>query len=154
MFQVGDKIVYPMHGAGVVEAIEEKEILGNTQFYYITTIRNLQVMFPLGSNIGIRPIVDLEVLEHVLEVLNDGETDSNLNPTQRYRMNMNKLRSGDIYEGAQVIRDLIRIGKKRTLGTGDKAMLDNAKNILISELILVKDIPQELAVNIIDQLTQ
>jgi CarD family transcriptional regulator len=153
MFQIGDKIVYPMHGAGVIEAIEEKEILGEKRLYYVMNIRNMQVMFPLGkaSGIGIRQVVDSDILENVLTIFNHGESDSTLNPNQRQRINMNKMKSGDIYEGAQVIRDLMRIGKKRVLATGDKVMLDNAQQILISELVLVKGIAQEQAVDLLNQ---
>lgn len=151
MFQIGDKIVYPMHGAGVIEAIEEKEILGVKQLYYVINIRNMRVMFLKGYKIGIRPIVDLDILEDLFANFNEGISDSTLNPNQRYRSNLNKMRSGDIYQGAQVIRDLTNMGKKRALASGDKAMLDNAQQILISELILVKGIAQEQAVNLLNE---
>jgi CarD family transcriptional regulator len=153
LFQIGDKIVYPMHGAGVIEAFEEKEILGEKQFYYVMNIRNMQVMVPRGkaSGLGIRQVVDLGILENVLKGFNLEESDTTLNHNQRYRINMNKMKSGNIYEGAQVIRDLMRIGKKKTIGTGDKMMLDNARQILISELVLVKGIDQEQAVDLLNQ---
>lgn len=142
MFQIGDKIVYPMLGASVIEVIDEREFLGKKRLYYIMTIKNMQVMFPIGSNIGIRKTVDSDILEDVLKNFNTGESDIITNPVHRYRYNLNKMKSGDIYEGSQVIRDLIRMGKKRTLAFGDKMMLDNARHILISELMLVKGINQ------------
>ena len=151
MFQIGDKVLYPMHGAGVIEAIEEREILGNKQLYYVMNIRSMQVMFPMDSNLGIRPIVDPDIIDDVIANFHHGESDSSLNPNQRYRRNMNKIRTGDIYQGAEVIRDLIRMGKKRALATGDKAMLDNAQQILISELILAKGIPQEQALDLFNE---
>ncbi|MEG6522770.1 CarD family transcriptional regulator [Desulfotomaculum sp. 1211_IL3151] len=151
MFQVGDKVFYPMHGASVIEAIEEKEILGIKRPYYVMTIRGMQVMFPIESKLGIRPVVDLDILEDVITTLNQGESDLNLNPNQRYRNNMSKMKSGDIYQGAQVIRDLIRLGKKKTLAVGDKAMLDNAQQILLSELALVKGIAQEQAIDLLNE---
>jgi CarD family transcriptional regulator len=153
LFQIGDKIVYPMHGAGVIDAFEEKEILGEKQFYYVMNIRNMQVMVPREktSGLGIRQVVDLDILESVLKDFNLEESDTTLNHNQRYRINMNKMKSGDIFEGAQVIRDLMRIGKKKTIGTGDKMMLDNARQILISELVLVKGIDQEQAVDLLNQ---
>lgn len=150
MFQIGDKIVYPLHGAGVIEAIEEKEILGAKQLYYVMKLKDMQVMFPMETNLGIRQVVESDILEDVLTYFNQGESDQFPNPTQRYRSNMNKMRSGDIYEGAQVIRDLIRLNKKRNLAMGDKQMLDNAKQILTSELMLVKDIAQEQANNLLN----
>jgi CarD family transcriptional regulator len=150
MFQVGDKIVYPMHGAGVIECIEEKEILGDKQLYFVMNLKNMKVSFPMETDLGIRQVVDSDILEDVLSAFNHGESNPILNPNQRYRSNMNKMRSGDIYEGAQVIRDLIRMGKKRALATGDKIMLDNARQILVSELVLVKGIEQEQAVDILN----
>lgn len=150
MFEIGDKVVYPMHGAGVIEAIEEKEILGDKQHYYVMNIRNMIVMFPMKSNLGIRQIVDLDTLEDVLKIFNDDVSDPTLNPSQRYRSNMNKMKSGDIYLGAQVIRDLINMSKKRALATGDKNMLDNARQILISELVLVKGIALDQADDILN----
>ncbi len=151
MFQIGDKVLYPMHGAGIIEAIEEREILGNKQLYYVMNIRSMQVMFPMGTTLGIRPIVDSNILDDVINNFHYGESDTSLNPNQRYRSNMNKIRTGDIYQGAEVIRDLLRMGKKRALATGDKAMLDNAQQILLSELILVKGIPQEQALDLFNQ---
>jgi len=151
IFQIGDKIVYPMHGAGVIEAIEEKEILGNTQLYYVMVIKNMQVMFPINSKIGVREIVNLEVLEDALTFFNHEASEPIPNPTQRHRNNMNKLKTGDIYEGVQVIRDLVWMGKKKTLAMGDKTMLDNARQILISELVLVKGIVQEEADHFLDE---
>jgi CarD family transcriptional regulator len=153
LFKIGDKIVYPMHGAGVIDTIEEKEILGEKQLYYVMKLKNMQIMFPMKktSDLGIRQIVDSDTLENVLSIFNHGESDPSLNHNQRHRINLNKMKSGDIYEGAQVIRDLMRIVKKKGIGTGDKVMLDNARQILISELVLVKGIAQEQAVDLLDQ---
>lgn len=138
-----------MHGAGIIEAIEEREILGTKRLYCVMNIGSMQVMFPLGSDLGIRPIVDQDIIEDVFTNINLGESDANLNPNQRYRSNMNKIRSGDIYQGAQVIRDLTRMSKKKALATGDKAMLENAQQILLSELVLVKGINQEQALDLL-----
>ena len=145
IFQIGDKIVYPMHGAGVIESIEEREVLGNKQLYCVMMMKNLQLMFPMNCKIGVREVVDLEILEDALAVLSHEATSSIENPTQRHRSNMNKLKSGDIYEGVQVIRDLVQMGKKKTLAMGDKTMLDNALQILTSDLALVKGMVQEEA---------
>ncbi len=155
MFEIGDKIFYPMHGAGVIEAIEEKEILGERQLYYIMKMpfRNIQLMIPMEktSNFRIRRLVDSTTLEDVLACFHQGETDSTINKTQRYRNNIVKLKSGDIYEGAQVIRDLCRLNKKKTLGTDDKAMLHQAQQFLISELVYVKGIKEEQAVDLLNK---
>lgn len=150
MYQIGDKIVYPMHGASVIEAIDEREILGKKKFYYVMNIKNMQVMFPTGSRIGIRKIVDLDILEDVLKNFNNEESDIITNPNHRYRNNLNKMKSGDIYEGAQVVRDLTRMSKKKALAAGDKLMLDNARHVLTSELMLVKGLNQVQADDLLE----
>lgn len=156
MFKIGDKIFYPMHGAGVIESIDEKEILGEKKLYYILNIpsKKMSVMIPQGNedSIGIRPVVDSKILEEVLTTFHQEETDPNMNQNQRYRMNMNKIKSGDIYEGAQVIRDLMRISKKRNLGTDDRNLLNQAQQIFVSELSLIKDINQESATDFLNQI--
>lgn len=156
MFQIGDKIFYPMHGACIVEAIEEKEILGEKQLYYILnmTLRNMQVMIPMGKtdNLEIREVVDSDILENVLATFQQGEPGPTVNPYQRrQRINMDKMKSGDIYEGAEVIRDLMSLSKNKKLGMQDKNMLDNARQMLISELVLVKGIAKEQAANLLNQ---
>lgn len=154
MFQVGDKIVYPMHGAGVIEDIEEREILGETQQYYVLNLSHstMQVMVPMEktSIIGIREVVDPDTLEKALLILHDGEPDDSVNRHQRYHLNMKKMKTGDICESAQVIRDLMFLNKNKKLGTEDKFMLDNARRIFISELILVKGFEEEQAIEFLD----
>jgi CarD family transcriptional regulator len=155
MYQIGDKVFYPMHGAGLIEAIEEKEVLGEKHMYYVMNLAlgNINIMFPIEKalDLGIRQVVDVDIMENVLTYFHDGETDSSMNSNQRYRANTSKMRSGDIYEGAQVIRDLVRIGQKKTLGTGDKLMLNNARQILISELVQVKELEQDKAAELLNQ---
>ncbi|RKD25121.1 hypothetical protein BEP19_04700 [Ammoniphilus oxalaticus] len=147
MYKVGDKIFYPMHGAGVIESMEEKEILGEKQLYFIIKFpyREMQIMIPKEkiSNLNIRPLVEPSIIDDVFNQFHEGETETIANPNHRYRNNMNKLKSGDIYEGSQVIRDLTRMSRERTLGTDDRAMLDQAQQLLISEVSLVNNIEQE-----------
>ncbi len=150
MFSIGDKIFYPMHGAGIIEAIEEKEVLGEKRLYYIMSLSvgKMQVMIPTEktSKLGIREIVNSSVMERVFHLLtSDGESERTVHPNQRYRNNMDKMKTGDIYEGAQVIRDLSNSSKKKPLGTSDKMMLNNARNILISELVLVQNLEEQQA---------
>lgn len=155
MFQIGDKIFYPIHGAGIIEAIEEKEYLGEKHLYCVLNmlLRELQIMVPVEkmSALGVRQVVDLDIMEDVLAVFNDGEPDLTVNAAQRYKINMDKMKRGDIYEGSEVIRDLLLISKKKVLGTGDKMMLDNAKQMLISELELVKGIATKQASDLLKQ---
>ncbi|QOY35612.1 CarD family transcriptional regulator [Anaerobacillus isosaccharinicus] len=156
MYSIGDKIFYPMHGAGVIEAIEEKEVLGEKQLYYIMNLSlgKLHVMIPTKktTTLGVREIVNSSVMENVLNLFSsDAETETSVHPNQRYRNNMDKMKTGDIYEGARVIRDLSRISKKKSLGTSDKLMLNNARQILISELILVNNMEEEHAADYLNE---
>ncbi|SFC84051.1 transcriptional regulator, CarD family [Bacillus sp. 491mf] len=146
MFQIGDNIVYPMHGAGIIEAIEEKEFSGEKQQYYVIKMSNsnMQVMIPMGkiSSSGIRPVTDIIALKHIIHIFQHGETDKLLPWKQRYKVNTDKIKTGEIQEGAEVVRDLMRINKEKALNTSEKKMLDNAHEFLISELGLIKGITE------------
>ncbi len=143
MFNIGDKIVYPMHGAGVIEAIEEKEILGTRRKYYIMRmpLDEMKVMIPLDTidGIGIRQVISNQEVESVIAVLEANETKMPQNWNRRYRANMDRLKTGDIYEVAEVVRNLTLRDREKTLSTGERKILSNARQILISELILATD---------------
>ena len=147
MFNVGDKIVYPMHGAGVIDAIEEKDILGEKQSYYILKMPGeVKVMVPTAKaeEVGVRNIIDKSSADKVIGVLEQDETAMDKNWNKRYRDNMEKMKSGDIYEVADVVRNLsFKQKEKGGLSTGEKKMLNNAKQILISELVLAEHASQE-----------
>jgi len=146
MYSIGDKIVYPMHGAGVIESIEEKEVLGQRQNYYILKmpLGDMRVMIPTQNVvvIGIRDIIDSDQIEGVLQVLKDTTININSNWNKRYRENMIKIKSGSIYEVADVVRSLMQREKSKGLSTGERKMLNSAKQILISELVLAKGAQQ------------
>ena len=147
MFNVGDKIVYPMHGAGVIDAIEEKDILGEKQSYYILKMPGeVKVMVPTAKaeEVGVRNVIDKSSADKVIGVLEQDETAMDKNWNKRYRDNMEKMKSGDIYEVADVVRNLsFKKKEKGGLSTGEKKMLNNAKQILISELVLAEHASQE-----------
>ena len=146
MFNVGDKIVYPMHGAGTIDAIEEKDILGEKQSYYILKMPGeVKVMVPTAKaeEVGVRNIIDKESAEKVIGVLEKDETAMDKNWNKRYRDNMEKMKSGDIYEVADVVRNLSFKQKEKGLSTGEKKMLNNAKQILVSELVLAEHATQD-----------
>ena len=141
MFNVGDKIVYPMHGAGTIDSIEEKDILGEKQSYYILKMPGeVKVMVPTAKAeaVGVRNIIDKQSAEKVIGVLEQDETVMEKNWNKRYRDNMEKMKSGDIYEVADVVRNLSFKQKEKGLSTGEKKMLNNAKQILVSELVLAE----------------
>jgi len=155
MFSVGDKIVYPMHGAGIIEKIEEKKILGVIRKYYILNVPcgDMKIMIPVESSreIGIRAIVSDEELARVMDILHDKSSEMSANWNRRYRENMEKLKTGDVLEVAEVVRNLMRTDREKKLSTGEKKMLTNAKQILSSEIILIKGIDLKEANNIIDK---
>lgn len=156
MFDIGDKIVYPMHGAGIIEEIEEKKILGEVRKYYILKVPcgDMKIMIPIDSSyeIGIRAIVSIEEMTSILELLKSDSTEMSNNWNRRYRENMDKLKTGDIKNVAEVVRNLMRTDKEKKLSTGEKKMLSNAKQILISEMILVQDVDQDTANMIINSI--
>lgn len=153
MFNIGDKIVYPMHGAGTIDAIEEKDILGEKQAYYIIKMPGeVKVMVPTvkAEEIGVRNIISKENAGKVFEILEENETEMSNNWNKRYRDNMEKMKSGDIYEVADVVRNLSFKQKEKGLSTGEKKMLNNAKQILVSELVLAEHASQEEVETLID----
>jgi len=154
MFNIGDKVVYPMHGAGIIEAIEEKEILGEKQKYYIMKMPtgNMKVMIPLNhiEDIGIREVAREDEIQEALNVLQGQESKMSSNWNRRYRANMDKIRSGDILQVAEVVRNLSLREKEKGLSTGERKMLENAKHILISEIVLSKNIQEDEALQMIE----
>lgn len=146
MFNIGDKIVYPMHGAGVIVSIEEREILGRKRDYYVVKmpIGDMIVMIPTQNikEIGIREVISTNDVEKVYKILSEHRTDSTSNWNKRYRENMAKIKSGNIFEVADVVRSLMLREKEKGLSTGEKKMLNSAKQILISELILARNMKQ------------
>ena len=147
MFEIGDKIVYPNHGAGTIIDIEEKEILGETKQYYIMElpIGEMKVMIPKGNTeeVGLRRIVEKEVAEKVYDVLAGEQSEMSQNWNRRYRANSEKIKTGDIFEVAEVVRNLTIRDIVKGLSTGEKKMLSNSRQILISELVLAEDKTQE-----------
>ena len=154
MFNVGDKIVYPMHGAGVIDSIEEKDILGKKQSYYILKMPGeVKVMVPTAKaeEVGVRNIIDKSSAEKVIGILEKDETEMDKNWNKRYRDNMDKMKSGDIYEVADVVRNLaFKQKEKGGLSTGEKKMFSNARQILISELVLAEHASEEEVEKMID----
>ncbi len=146
MFNVGDKIVYPMHGAGIIESIEEREILGTKQKYYVMKmpVGDIKVMIPTNNaqDIGIREVIDKDETEQVLGTLEGNYTYMNANWNKRYRENMDKIKSGNIFEVADVVRNLAYRDKEKGLSTGERKMLNNARQILVSELVLANELEQ------------
>ena len=135
MFQIGDKIVHPMHGAGVVRD------------YYVLKlpVGGMQVMVPTenSAEIGVRPIVAAGKAEEIIVALRDIQVENDSNWNRRYRENMLRLKSGDLMEVARVMKGLILRDEKKGLSTGERKMLHSAKQILISEIVLSQNASYE-----------
>ena len=147
MFCVGDMIAHPMHGAGVIDSIEEKKMNGCTRQYYILKMPSggMVVMIPTESSdlIGVRPIVDSDEADALMASIPSIDAEMTSNWNRRYRENMQRLKSGDLVEVARVVKGLTARDTEKGLSTGERKMLHSAKQILISELVLSKKMPYE-----------
>ncbi len=143
MFHIGDKIFYPMHGAGTIIDIEEKVILGETHSYYVLqlSIQNLKVMLPVNNveAIGIREIISEDAANNTIDFFHHCDETCNENWNKRYRENIEKIKSSDLRDVALVAKTLILRDQKKPLSNVERKILVNAKNILISELVLAKN---------------
>ena len=155
MYAIGDKILYPMHGAGIVETIEEKEILGELRQYYILGVSwgDMKMMIPVETSeeIGVRYIISENDIPAVVDVLKGESSVMSNNWNRRYRENMEKLKSGDILQVAEVVRNLIRTERHKKLSAGEKKMLANARQILQSELVLSGNIDESSACKLVEE---
>ena len=154
MYKIGDKIVYPMHGAGVIQSIDEKELFDEKQLYYSVEIASegMEILIPVNKaeEVGVRPIVSLEDIETMLSAL-EGPMDKMVtNWTKRYQNNLDHLKTGNLVEVAHVVRNLTLMDRKKGLSSGEKRMLVNAKNFLISEMMVVAGKTKKEADNIIE----
>ena len=142
MFRTGDKIVHPMHGAGVVDSIVTKKVNGVTRDYYILKlpVGGMVVMIPTENSqeIGVRAVMDAKSAEAVIAAIPDLAVDMTPGWNQRYRENMVRLKSGDLIEVATVVKGLSHRDETRGLSTGERKMLHTARQILLSELVLAQ----------------
>ena len=139
MFKIGDLVCYPMHGVGVVEAIEEQTIRGETSQYYQLrfTIGRMTALVPVkrAAEVGLRALADGKTCEAVVGFLQTDEcSEESDNWNQRYRDNMDKLRSGDIMVVADVVKCLMRRDRERGLSAGERKMYLTARQVLVAEL--------------------
>lgn len=158
MYKIGDKIVYPMHGAGIIEAIEEREIFEETKPYYIMQIvsEGLQILIPVDKvdDIGVRTIVNQSVIDEMIESLKLPMDAMEKNWNRRYREHLERLKTGDIFEVAKVVKNLILLDRLKGLSTGEKKMLNNARNFIVSEMVLIQDKDKEEILELINSSVQ
>jgi CarD family transcriptional regulator len=158
MFKTGSKVVHPLHGAGIIELIEEKEVLNQKRKYYVIKISgsNMRVMVPIDSaeKVGLRIVIGEEEVEKVLEVL-QGCNDENISDWKiRYSVNLDKIKSGSIYKVAEVARTLSIRSKERGLSSGEKRLFDNACQLIVSELAFAKGMKVEEASMIVNNILE
>lgn len=143
MYSIGEKIVYPMHGAGTIKAIEEKEILGAMQQYYLLEVCGSDEIYlvPVSTadTIGVRPIIEKTQVSGVYTFLAEYKEEDDNNWNKRHRENLKRLRIGTTDEVAKVVSSLTLREKGRPLSTSEKKLLNNALNILSSEIALAED---------------
>lgn len=140
MFSIGDRVACPMHGAGIIESIKDMDILGKREPYYVVMLpaAGMKIMIPVSSSTdgSIRSIVSISCAENILTNISDLDIEQDNNWSRRYRDNMLRLKSGDLEETAKVFKCLILRNKEKGLSAGERKMLQSAKQILISELML------------------
>jgi CarD family transcriptional regulator len=155
MFKVGDKIVYPMHGVGKIESIEKKTVLKQRDTFYIITIINsgMKVMIPVekAEAIGIRAIISKREVSKVLLLLKKKEVITEDDWKLRYQGNIDKVKSGSIYEVGEVARDLYRRSKEKELSIMERKLYENAYQLVIHEIALAKNVSIEEASNIVSE---
>lgn len=155
MFSVGDQVSYPMHGAGVIEAVEEKEILGEVKRYYVLrfAVGGMKVMVPIdkADDGDLRPIISREEGERVIAFLSEACPAECDNWNRRYRENFDRMRTGSVMETAEVVRALTLRDRRKGLSTGERKMLHTARQILCSELVLTLQMEEEDVLKIIER---
>src|SRR5881409_3263146 len=154
-FTVGETVVYPHHGAALIEAIEKRTIKGVERAYLVLKVAqgDLTVRVPADNAeiVGVRDVVGQEGLERVFEVLRAPHTEEPTNWSRRYKANLEKLASGDVNKVTEVVRDLLRRERERGLSAGEKRMLAKAKQILVSEIALAEKTNEDKAEAIIEE---
>jgi CarD family transcriptional regulator len=154
LFDVGDKVVYPHHGAGTVVKKESREVLGEKREYLTIQIlhNDMTVQVPCDSaeKVGLRYIIDEETVTLVVKALTGGSTEMPKNWNRRFKHNRDKMKTGDIFELAEVVRNLSLRDHEKGLSTGEKQMFVKAKKILASELMYAKDLDEDGAAEWLD----
>lgn len=155
-FSVGETVVYPNHGAAVIEDIETRQIKGEDRLYLVLRIigqNDLVVRVPANNLdlVGVRDVTDADGLERVFDVLRAEHTEEPSNWSRRYKANLEKLHSGNVIKVSEVVRDLWRRDRDKGLSAGEKRMLSKARTILVAELALAEDVAEEKAEVMLDE---
>lgn len=147
MFSIGDLAVYPAHGVGVIEKIESQEISGSCQDFYVMRIleNGMKIMIPTGNvnNVGLREIIEKSEVPKLYSILKKRDVVvDNQTWNRRYREYMEKIKTGSVYEVAEVYRDLLMLKTEKELSFGERKMLDTARSLLVKEISLAKKVEE------------
>ena len=155
MFLIGDKVVYPMQGIGIIDRIEEKIFSGENREYIIVKIlsNNLEIMIPSDkiSNSNLRKITDNSTLENILfDLTNKNNNLEDISAKERYQNNMTKIKSGSLKDSAEVVYDLICMNKEKSLNASEKQLFNTAHKFLVQEVSFIKDISETDAMDFLN----
>ncbi len=149
MYRVGTKVVYPTHGVGLVEAIEKKEVSGKRQSFYILRIigSGMTIMVPTknAKHVGLREVIEPSEIPKVMAILKKNDLEISPNWNRRFKENLERIKTGSLYEVALVLRKLVLLQKERSLSFGEKKMLENVRKLIISEISHASGVDQEKA---------
>jgi len=155
VFNVGDRIVYPNHGAGVVQEVKTKKVDGESKKCFILRFHkgDLKITVPAEKveDVGLRSVISKRQIKSVFEILNQEQSQMPANWNHRYKKNCDKIKSGDVYEVAEVVRNLSIRDREKGLSAGEKRMLGQVRQILLSEIISVLNIDDEKATGMLDE---
>ncbi len=157
MFKVGDMAVYPAHGVGVIEKIETQEISGHQQDFYVMRIldNNMLIMIPINNvnNVGLRDIIGRTEVSKLYSILKERDVVLDSQTwNRRYKEYMDKIKSGSAFEVAEVYRDLLILKLEKELSFGERKMLDTARNLLVKEISLAREMEEEQVIEDLDRI--
>ena len=152
MFNIGDIAVYPSHGVGIIQSIENKKISDYEQTFFIFRIldSDMTIMIPISNieSVGLRNVIHIEEVPKVYDILKKKDIEiENQTWNRRYREYMQKIKSGSVFEVAEVLRDLFILKLEKDLSFGERKMLDSARNLLVKELSVAQNSPEETIEN-------
>ncbi len=147
MFDIGDMAVYPAHGVGVIESIENRQVGESNQSFYVMKIldNNMVIMIPTATsnNVGLRNIISSDEVEKVFYILKEKDVEIGTQTwNRRYREYMEKIKTGSVFEVAAVLRDLYLLQEDKDLSYGERKMMDTAKNLLVKEVSIANQVDE------------
>ncbi|KAB2960551.1 MAG: CarD family transcriptional regulator [Candidatus Methylomirabilis oxygeniifera] len=155
MYRTGTKVVYPTHGVGWIEAIENKEVGGGPQAFYVVRIigNGMTILVPTknAKRVGLREVIEASEIPKILAILKKNDLEISSNWNRRFKDNLERIRTGSLFEVALVLRKLVLLQKERSLSFGEKTMLENVRRLIVSEISHASGIDQERAKVFVEQ---